>query len=192
MQTLKGVAVIASNAPSNKLTLYDISLEGMLIADILTENEGELTPELESRLDTLMREAPDRIEAAAMVLRQFEANAAICKQEIERLNERKASFENQVDKLKERIRLAVDAAFNGKVKTPRFTIWTQKAADSVAFDLAEEFTLEMLQQDHPALVKTELKLDKAAIKAIYERQPDTLPEAIFVDEKEGSRYLRVK
>jgi hypothetical protein len=189
---LKGVAVIASNAPSNKLTLYDISLEGMLIADILTENEGELTPELEARLDDLMRAAPDRIEAAAMVLRQFETNAAICKHEIERLNERKASFENQADKLKERIRLAVDAAFNGKVKTPRFTIWTQKAADSVAFDLAEEFTLEMLQQDHPALVKTELKLDKAAIKAIYERQPDILPEAIFVDEKEGSRYLRVK
>ena len=184
--------MIASNAPSNKLTLYDISLEGMLIADILTENEGELTPELEARLDDLMREAPDRIEAAAMVLRQFEANAAICKHEIERLNERKVSFENQVDKLKERIRLAVDAAFNGKVKTPRFTIWTQKAADSVTFDLAEEFPLEMLQQDHPALVKTELKLDKAAIKAIYECQPDTLPEAIFVNEKKGSRYLRVR
>ena len=184
--------MIASDARSNKLTLYDISLEGLVIADILTENEGELTPQLEARLDTLMREAPDRIEAAAMVMRQFEANAAICKQEIERLNERKTSFENQVEKLKERIRLAVDAAFSGKVKTPRFTIWTQKAADSVAFDLAEEFTLEMLQQDHPALVKTELKLDKAAIKAIYERQPDTLPEAIFVDEKKGSRYLRVK
>ena len=182
----------ASSAHSKKATLYDITLEGMIITDILTESEGELTPELESRLDALMREAPDRIEAAAMVLRQLEANAESCKHEADRLTERKKSFENQATRLKDRIRLAVDAAFNGKVKTPIFTIWTQKAADSVAFDLSEEFTLEMLQQDRPDLVKTELKLDKAAIKAVYEREPDTLPEAILVDKQEGSRYLRVK
>jgi hypothetical protein len=180
------------DAPSKKLTLYDVTLEGMQITDILIDNDGELTPELEQRLDELMREAPDRIEAAAMVLRQIERDAAACKDEESRLAERRTGFESQAARLKERIRLAVDAAFNGKVKTPRFTIWTQKAADSVAFDLAEEFTLEMLQQDHPVLVKTELKLDKAALKAIYERQPDTLPEAILVDKKEGSRYLRVK
>jgi|GEM_PF-7114561 len=180
----------ASNANS-KLTLYDISLEGMLIADILTENEGELTPELEARLDALMREAPERIEAAAMVVRNIEADAAVCCAEAARLMERAKGFENQAKRLKDRMALAVDAAFNGKVKTARFSIWTQKAADTVAFDLREEFTINMIEQDLPEAVRTKKELNKQALREMYDAGVP-LPEAIFVEENQGKRYLRIK
>lgn len=119
------------------MNLYDISLEGLQIADLLIENEGELTPELEARLDELMIAGPERIEAAAMVVRHLEADMLACSQEAQRLAERAASFSRNVASLKRRMTFAVDAAFSGKVKTARFSIWTQKSADTVAFDLAE-------------------------------------------------------
>jgi Gp157 protein len=181
-----------ATAEKTKLTLYDISLEGMVIADILTENEGELTPDLEERLDALMREAPDRIEAAEMIRRQLEYNAAACAAEAKRLTERKNSFETQAERLEKRMVLALDAAFRGKVKTPRFTLWTQQAKGKVSIDLAEGFTVEMVHKDNPEIVKTEQSLDTVAIRAMYERDKSSLPESISVDAKEGDRYLRVR
>lgn len=175
----------------SKPTLYDISLEGMQIADILAENEGELTPELEARLDALMQAGPERIEAAAMVVRNIEADALACKAEAQRLAERASSFENNAKRLKDRITIALDAAFNGKVKTSRFTLWTQKSADSVAFDLREEFTLDMLQEDFPEAVRTKKELDKQALRKLFDAGAP-LPEAVFVDETPGHRYLRMK
>lgn len=180
-----------SSNPSDKMTLYDISLEGLVIADILEANEGELTPELEERLNRLMQEGPDRIEAAAMVVRTIEANALACKAEAQRLAERAKGFENNVQRLKDRMTIALDCAFGGKVKTARFTIWTQKSADTTAFDLREEFTLEMLKEDNPELVRTKLELDKQACKRILEEAGE-LPESIFVDHSEGKRYARIK
>jgi hypothetical protein len=173
------------------LSLYDISVEGLQIADLLTENEGELTPEIEARIDALMQAGPDKMEACAMVLRTIEANTLACKNEAARLAERAQGFENNAKHLKERMTFALDAAFSGKLKTSRFTLWTQKSADTVAFDLREEFTLEMLRQDCPELVKVNLELDKSACKRMRE-EGSTLPEAIFVEENEGKRYLRIK
>ena len=116
-----------TSTENSRLSLYDIGAEGLVIELILAENEGELTPELETRLDEVMRQGPERIEGAAMILRQLEASAEACKKEAQRLGERAKSFDKQADSLKNRMVFAVDAAFNGKVKTQRFTIWTQKS-----------------------------------------------------------------
>jgi hypothetical protein len=175
----------------SKLTLYDVAAEGAIITDILEANEGELTPELEERLERLMQEGPERIEAAAMVVQNLMASALVCEQESMRLKARAVSFENNAKRLKDRMTVALDMAFGGKVKTCRFTVWTQKAADTTAFDLAEEFTLDMLKEDHPELVRVKLELDKTACKQALERG-DTLPEAVYVEHNEGKKYTRIK
>lgn len=202
-----------------RMTLYDVGMEGVIIADILTESEGELTPELEQRLDELMRQGPERVEAAAMVLRQIEADASACDTEITRLKQRKESFERQAENLKKRMVFAVDAAFSGKVKTARFSIWTQKSADGLSVALAEGFTPEMVREDHPELVKTEYRLDNAAARELWARHSEAIkdaravladlgstdeqreqahqvlaliPECLSIEERKGTRYLRVK
>jgi len=162
--------------PSNKLTLYDVSLEGVMIADILEANEGELTPELEERLDRLMT---------------LQGSALVCQQESLRLAARAKSFDDNAKRLKERMTIALDCAFGGKVKTNRFTVWTQQAADTTAFDLREEFTMDMLAIDHPELVRVKLELDKAACKRILEEW-GALPEEIYVEHSKGKRYARIK
>jgi hypothetical protein len=174
--------------PSERMSLYDISTEGLEIERILTENEGELTPELEERLNELMRQGPERIEAAAMVVKGLEASSDACQKEVKRLTERIRGLENNADRLKRYIAFALDAAFAGKVRTERFTVWTQKGRDTVAFDLDESRTLETLD---PAYVRVKRELDKLALKDAYERGI-ALPDGVFVDKREGSRFTMIR
>lgn len=177
-----------------KATLYDLTAEGLAIFDMLDDSLGELTPELEARLDKLMLEGPQRIEAAAMVVRSMEANAAACEAEADRLRQRAKAFDAQSARLKARMTLCLDAAFSGKVKTPLFSVWTQKSADRIIADLVPGVTAEMLHQERPDLVRVKMELDREKAVDLY-KNPETrkeLPELLLFEEKEGNRYLRIK
>jgi len=202
-----------------RMTLYDITLEGFQLEDIFENNGGELTPELEERLDNLLKQGPAKIESATMVTREMEATAEICRSEAKRLTDRAISLEKQAQKLKDRIVVALDAAFNGKVKTALFTVYSQKAADTLAVDISEEYTAEQIHQDHPELIKTEYSLDKGATRRLWEQNAESykaaksilanpeaddqlrawatevvkvIPDCLVIEEKQGKRYLRIR
>src|SRR4051794_23785725 len=107
------------------MELYDIAQEGLVIQDLLTESEGELTSELEERLDNLLRAGKDKLEAAERVCRNLQAQEDACKGEWKRLGERAKGFEHQRKALRKRMAAALECAFGGKIKTPIFTIWCQ-------------------------------------------------------------------
>jgi len=46
-------------------SLYEIAVEGDAVERLLLESEGELTPELEDRLDHLLRCGKDKLDNAA-------------------------------------------------------------------------------------------------------------------------------
>ena len=177
-----------------KQSLYDLTKEGLEIFDMLEENLGEVTPELEERLDRLMLEGPERIEAAAMVVRTLESNAAACEEESKRLRDRAKAFDNQVERLKLRMTKCLDSAFNGKVKTPLFSIWTQKSADRVVADLMPGITAEMLHADHPELVRVSYELDRTKAVEMFkdEEKRKQLPDEVLFEDREGTRYVRIK
>lgn len=174
-----------------KQTLYDLTGEGLEIFDMLSDNLGELTPELEERLDQLMLEGPARIEAAAMVVRSLESNAAACEAEAQRLRDRAKAFDAQADRLKLRMTKCLDAGFSGKVKTPLFTIWTQKSADRTVADLVPGVTAEMLHSERPDLVRVKMELDREKAVAEY-KAGKPLPDLVLFEEREGSRYVRIR
>ena len=171
--------------------LYDLSQEGVMISDMLTENEGELTPELEARLDALMLEGPERMEAAAMVVRQLEASANACEEETKRLRDRAKAFQDNADRLKKRMVIALDCAFSGKIKTPLFTIWAQNTAATTVCDLAPGVTPEMLQAERPDLVRVKVELDRTGAVAKF-KAGEKLPDELFFTTNDATRYLRIK
>jgi hypothetical protein len=179
-----------SNALSD-LTLYEISMEGMEIASILEESEGELTPELEERLNALMIAGPKRVEAAAIVVKQLEASAGACEREVERLAARAKAFQANAERLKGYMTLALDSAFGGKIKTDRFTVWTQQSADRVAFELGAGRTIEEVEAVDPSLVRVKKELDKIALKERF-KAGEPLPVAIDFMIVPGKRSTRIK
>lgn len=179
------------SAGHSKLSLYELSVEGAMIRDALLEAEGEITPEIEQRIDALMQAAPERVEAAAMVVRTLEASESACAAEADRFARRAKSLADNAARLKERMAWVVDAAFNGKVRTDKFTVWTQAAPDHVAFDVAEGHSIDEVESADSSLVRIKKELDKIALKEKFKSE-QPLPTAVAFSVTPGKRYVRIK
>lgn len=174
-----------------KMSLYETTVEGMELDRILGEAEGELTPELEWRLDTFLKAGKESIDAACKVVQSLEAASNTCYVEAMRLMARKDSYEQNIKSLKARVLGAVDNAFDGKVKSNLFTVWGQTSAPTVGFEVSPDADLAEVQKVFPEVVRTRYELDKTALKSMR-AQGKILPAAVTVIENEGTRYLRIK
>jgi len=173
-----------------KFTLYDIGQTGQQLEQILTETEGEITPEIDQAMKALLTAGKDKIEAAAAIVRQLEAEADLCKTEAGRLMARVASTEHQIEALKERMVFALDSAYDGKVKTARWTVWTQHAKDSMSVAIAEGKSIKDVPESF-LLPPAERHISKTAItNAVMFGQP--IPEAIVAEIVPGKRFIRIK
>lgn len=171
------------------MKLYDIPIEANEIEAVLAETYGELTEDIQGRIQHFLRESKEKIEAAAMVAMSLEDDAEVCRQEAERLAKRAAGLENGARHLKGLMLFAVDEGFGGKVKTAKFTIWGQNSAPTIGFELppgadVHGVPLEFLRMPDP-------ELDKKALKAAYDAELD-IPDQVVVVEKPATRYLRIK
>lgn len=179
------------SAGNSSISLYNLTVEGVLIRDIIEAMEGEIDPATEERLDALMKVAPERVEAAAMVVQGLQGSALVCQQESLRLAERAAALDRNAAYLKERIAMIVDNVFGGKVKTHRFTVWTSASADHTSFDVREGSSIEDVEKADPSLVRVKKELDKIALKERF-KQGAALPPAVSFETHPGKRFLRIK
>jgi hypothetical protein len=171
------------------MKLYEIPIEAAQIEILLTESEGELTPEIEARISEFLAGGEQKLENAACVVKSLDAQAEACKVESKRLAARQHALENNCDRLKALMLMAVDAAFKGKLKTPLFTIWGQTSAGSATFALAQGKELRDLPD---AFVKFEAPtLDTGALWQAW-RNHQELPSDVVVTELEGKRSLRIR
>jgi hypothetical protein len=172
--------------------LYDIPIEAEQIEAELSETYGELTPELEVRISEFIAASKDKVEAAAAVVRSLEADAGIVQAESERMRERAAGLQRGADRLKELMLQVVDRAFEGKLKTPRFTIWGQNAAKKITVDIVPGTDICRLAAMEPWAFRIKdpevnLQAVKDAVKA-----GQKIPDGLFVQEGEATRFLRIK
>src|SRR5579863_4580877 len=98
------------------MRLYDIPVEAEEIERLLTESEGELTPEIEEKIKAFVEGGKEKLEHAACVVKSLTAQAQACKEEADRLSNRRKAIEANIDRLKGLMLVAVDAGFNGKLK----------------------------------------------------------------------------
>jgi hypothetical protein len=172
--------------------LYDIPIEAADIEAELAENYGELTPEIEQRIAQFLSDGKDKIEAAAVVVKSLEADAAICKQEAQRLMQRAQCLDKGADRLKNLVLCAVDSGFGGKVKTAKFTLWGQNAATSVSFEIKPGTDIYELASSAPWSIRTQdPEMDKLALKEAHKAGVE-MPDCIVVSEQAGTRYLRIR
>lgn len=169
-------------------SLYDLALEAKLIEDELISGDGELTPELEQRIDALLSEGPDKFDAAASVLRRLKALGEECKAESDRLSARRASFLKAHDGLKHRMLGALLIAFKGKLKTARNTFYVGRSAARRQYECGQ---LERLELNAPELVKITKALDTKAAEEWLKKEGD-LPAEITVIEVEGTEFLGIR
>jgi hypothetical protein len=115
---------------SASLTLYERTADLEAVHSWLMESGGELTPEIEERLDAAEGAFDEKAERVALKIREMEATARAVKEEADRLAARVRSMENGARSLKEYLRMQMERADRPEIKRPLVTIRVHRSPPS--------------------------------------------------------------
>lgn len=106
--------------------LYELSTELARIHDELVDSGGELTDELEKRLDESGLAFTAKVENIVRWTRNLSTRSAAIKAEIDRLTALKKSADNLEKRLKAYVQMCMEMAGKEKVEYDLFTVRLQK------------------------------------------------------------------
>ncbi len=144
------------------MNIFDITEELRNIFNIIEENEGELTPDIEARLSLSEEDFDDKIDAYSLYIKKVKGEAKVLKDEAKRFTAKAKALENRIDYLKDTVKGAIIAKegrtvdYKVKYKTHLTTVWT---VWNYSLLLDEEFN----NKDYITEVVTE-KINNAEIK----------------------------
>ncbi len=144
---------------------------GSIIVTIQQTLEEGLEPD-PALVELLCQEGPKAIEEWTDAIANVEAEAEVIGKRIAELRERKAAREQTVERMKGALLDLLNRHFDGKVKTPLVTVWSQK---TTIYDIQAD------PQKHATFYKfPEPELQKK--KAIDAYKAGVLPTDILVTE----------
>ena len=122
------ISTLTERAQQNQsvMTLYELTQEWAEIQDALIDSGGELTPEIEARLDALPGALQVKADGYCYVIQQLLRSADAAKAEADRLSELARVRKNAADRLKDRLKSAMETTGQLKLESDRFKVRVQK------------------------------------------------------------------
>ena len=172
--------------------LFDISEDLLALADLLEEQDGDIT-ETEAAFDAwfaqLGSERDQKLDGYAWLISTLESDAETLKSEIERIRARKSAFENKAKSLKARFEAFLKIQGIEKIQTTRHTFALQKPGGKPRFILSDEF--EGHAEELPEhLRRVKFEPDLVAIRAEFEADPENC--WIYGHIEEPEKKLRIR
>lgn len=149
------------------MSVWEVSKNFLSLDALLEESAGELTPEIEENLATLVTEGKDALESAGNYRRWLEAQVQVCKDRRAALAATIQTTEAKLARLEEAM-VTVLSAIGKPVKLPEFTLSTMTrnkwefSATVPLFELPDD----CLRYKEPELNKTYLNELKSAGQSI--------------------------
>lgn len=153
------------------MNLYQLTAEQARIEDLLEQNGGEITPEIEEALTLTAEALPRKVDGYGVLIRQFAAAEAACDAEIKRLQGLKKTAQNAQRGMKDRILYAMQSFGFDKLagETTKFSTRSSKAVEldeDVLLDKYREKIAEFVAT-LPDWLSLEVKISKTAISNAY-------------------------
>lgn len=148
---------------SKSRSLWAITDELSEIGALIADAGGELSPELEARLEAIEGQFETKVENTVLYIRHVEMLAANAKAEKDRLDKIAKYWQSQADGLKDRYLLAaLTKAGVRKVETGRARVRIQKSGPAIEYrgDLLD------LPKQYVRVVPETLELDKKSLQAV--------------------------
>lgn len=151
-------------------TLFELSTDALKVEQALEEAGGELTPELEQKLNENQQAITAKIDTYNSILRKNELTNEAIDAEIKRLQELKKSNINKIKSLKEYIHYVMNALGIEKIegtfcKVSKRRTTAVEIDEEVFLHYADEVLLDA-RSKLPAYCKLEVKADKAIAKDV--------------------------
>lgn len=162
-------------------TLYELTDKYKYILDQATNgliNEDEFD-ELLNNLN-LEEDLKSKVDDYLYVIDEASASSKRIGDEIKRLQERKSSTDNKVKRLKETLLEAMQATGNQKIKTDRYTMWTQKNPLSIKINDTDNIPRKYFIEQKP-------KIDKRGLIEHFKNTGEIISGVEFT-QGEGVRY----
>ena len=138
------------------MTLYELTEDWLRFLD-LAEDPFADEDILRETLEELTENFADKVDAYGKVIRQLEADADAIKQEEMRLTQRRKNIENNIERIKDRLKESMIAIGEPKIKTELFSFSVQKNPPALRIDDESRIT-------HDYLIPQPPKIDTKAIK----------------------------
>ena len=164
------------------MNLYEMSRELEVINDQIITADGEITPDLESRLDAVSLDFRAKSHGIAKWTLELTGTSELIDMEIARLHKKKRAAENLRTRLMEYVKSCMETADVQKIELPTVTIRIQKNPASV--EVVDETKL-------PASyirIKQVTEVDKKAILSAL-KNGDDIPGARLIDNKTQLRIV---
>lgn len=138
------------------MQLYELSQRYQAILEMA--ESGSYSPEaLEDTIKALDDAIEDKAEGYAVINQHLKNSESLLQGEINRLQERKKSIEKNRKYLNETLKEEMLAMGKQKIKTDKFTIWTQNNPISIQVTDESNIPSEFFEEQQPKLNKNELK-----------------------------------
>lgn len=144
--------------------------------------DEDTTEAIKNTLLSVGGEAVDAVEQAVRLIKNIESDIAGLCTEIDRISHRKKQLDNQVDSVRNAIKILMEVAKYDKVKTQLFTVTLAEGRESV---LVSD---DSLLPDEFVVVKTSINPDKAAIAEAIKAGKEVAGATMVT----GEKSLRIK
>lgn len=152
-------------------TLYDLT-DKLTSLQRLAE-DGTVDPALiADTMDSIEGGFEDKAVGYVKVYKSIDADVKEIEAEIKRLQERRSSFKNNANTIKQRLVQAMVETGNERIKTPLFTIYTRRTVSVEAPEDPNKLP--------PEFIKTTLAVNKADLKKALQSGRD-VPNARLVE-----------
>ena len=118
-----------------KNSLFQINSELVEVTNLLIENGGELTPELETRLQIAENELKAKSVNYYHVIKELESTTNMIDAEIKRLQELKKARVNTIEKLENALLYSMNLHGIAKIETETLKISTRKSKSVEVVDI---------------------------------------------------------
>lgn len=147
------------------MTLYELTQEFEELLEIMEDPDVDPVT-LEDTFEALGGEIEAKAEGYGKVIKQMEYNASALKTEVERLQKKKATLENNVKRMKQAMQCAMELIGKPKLDTELFTFRIQKNPAAVVMDVnyIEDVPEEYLIPQDPKIDRAKIKEDLKAGK----------------------------
>lgn len=138
-----------------KNSLFQINSELVEVTNLLIDNGGELTPELESRLQIAENELKAKSVNYYHVIKQIESETTLIDAEIKRMQDLKKSRVNTIEKLENALIYSMNLHGMEKIETETLKISTRKSKSVEVVDI-DKLPFNCLKIEKKA-IKSEIK-----------------------------------
>ena len=145
-------------------SLFQIESDYLELSNQLIEADGELTPELEQALQITQDELESKGISYGYIIRKFETETDIIDAEIKRLQALKKAREKSSERLKERIKSAMELFDIQKIESPLLKLSFRKSESVEVEDInnlpAMYKTIKVTETADKRLIKSALETGK--------------------------------